>query len=451
MSNYDLIQYFINMIGEFAKSNPDKEIDKNFIYSQLMGFNIKNNQLPYYSISHEFENWKYRYNNNPNIKVFEVDKRSFLWFANGKIKGNEVKLYIPMDYNHIKEGANQLFDFIASTGIEHQSKIANKIRNDNLVVRVNSLEDAEKIIEFVKNNSYIQEGLIKTNPFLTNFNGVGLAMDNNYSYNSTVCEILSNFINYLKQHNRFDLLTVDNLNQYIKNSITNIQDLELKDIYTLLSKTTDKNFKLQDFVSHADNKLIDRYTSDRKRITDPKYYLEESIKITKQTHPKNCETAILEYLKGNSNYFTNTNRVRDGLTKYVHPGDLINLMRTKLNENNISIPNSDKELINNYIVLVLSDIYKKQFEIISTAYKNTEIAYNQEQAIAAIRDLIVNNSIKYFTNRFNDRTNLSNNVVGHDIKRILLSGIDIQNLDIENVDEIINRFLNIIEIKNINI
>ena len=258
MSNYDLIQYFIQMIGEFAVSNPDKEIDKNFIYSQLMGFNIKNEQLPYYSISHEFENWRVRYNNNPNINAFEVEKRPFLWFSNGKLKGNEIKLYIPLDYNHIKDGANQLFDFIASLGIEHQSKIANKIRNDNLVVRVNTLEDAEKIIEFVKNNNYIQEGLIKTNPFLTNYSGVGLAMDNNYSYNSTICQILSDFINYLKKYNRFDLLTVDNLNQYIKNSIPNIQDLELKDIYTLLSKTTDRNFKLEDFVNHADNKLIDK-------------------------------------------------------------------------------------------------------------------------------------------------------------------------------------------------
>lgn len=444
MSNYDLMQYFIKMIGEFAVSNPDKEIDKNFIYSQLMVFNIKKEQLPCYSISHEFQNWKNRYNNNPNINVFELDKRPFLWFINGKIKGNEVKLYIPMDYNHIKEGANQLFDFIANSGIEHQSKIANKIRNDNLVIRVNSLEDAEKIIDFVKNNEYIQEGLIKTNPFLTNFNGVGLAMDNGYSYNSTVCEILSNFINYLKKYNRFDLLTVDNLNQYIKSSIPNIKDLDLKDIYILLSKTTDKNFKLQEFVNHADNKLIDRYTSDRKRITDPKYYLEEAIKNTKQTHPKNCEIAILEYLKGNSNYFTNTNRVRDGLTKYVHPGDLINLMRTKLNENNISIPNNDRELINNYVGLVLSDFYKKQYSIISDAYKNTEKAYNKEQALAAIRDLILNNSIKYFTNRFNDRSNLKNCVVGHDIKRILLNEIDIENLDIENVDEIINRFLNTI-------
>jgi len=447
MNNYDLIQYFIQTVGEFAVSNPDKEIDKNFIYSQLMGFNIKNEQLPYYSISHEFENWKNRYNGNPNIKVFEVERRPFLWFSNGKIRGNEIKLYIPMDYNHIKEGANQLFDFIANSGIEHQSKIANKIRNDNLVVRVNNLEDAEKIIEFVKNNNYIQEGLIKTNPFLTNFNGVGLAMDNNYSYNSTVCEILSNFINYLREYNRFDLLTVDNLNQYIKNSIPNIQDLELKDIYILLSKTTDKNFKLHDFVNHADNKLIDRYTSDRKRIIDPKYYLEEAIKVTKQKHPKNCEIAILEYLKGDSNYFTNANRVREGLIKYVNPGDLINIMRTKLNENNINIPNSDKELVNTYIDLVLKDFYKNQFEIISKAYKNTEIAYDQNQSIAAIRDLILNNSVKYFTNRFNDRTNLKNNVVGHDIKRILLSQIDIQNLDIENVDEIINRFLETIQVK----
>ena len=35
MNNYDLMQYFLGMIGEFAISNPTKEIDKNFVYSIL--------------------------------------------------------------------------------------------------------------------------------------------------------------------------------------------------------------------------------------------------------------------------------------------------------------------------------------------------------------------------------------------------------------------------------
>ena len=49
---------------------------------------------------------------NSNINVFQVaNRKSFLWFINGKIRGNEIKLYIPLDNQHIEEGANQLFDF----------------------------------------------------------------------------------------------------------------------------------------------------------------------------------------------------------------------------------------------------------------------------------------------------------------------------------------------------
>ena len=47
---------------------------------------------------------------------------------------NAIKLYIPMDFEHIKEGANQLFDFICDINVEHQSKIAASIRNDNKLI-----------------------------------------------------------------------------------------------------------------------------------------------------------------------------------------------------------------------------------------------------------------------------------------------------------------------------
>lgn len=47
IDNYELMEYFLNIIKEFAISNPDKEITENFIYSQLMCFNIRKEQLPY--------------------------------------------------------------------------------------------------------------------------------------------------------------------------------------------------------------------------------------------------------------------------------------------------------------------------------------------------------------------------------------------------------------------
>ena len=168
--NYELMKYFLDMIKDFAFSNPKYEITEKFVYSQLIGFNVRQDQMPFKNIRDEyFENWIYRYKNNIGIDVnYRNQSNYFLWFISGQIKGNEIKLYIPMDQVHIKEGANQLFDFISSTNIEHQSKIASIIRNDNVVLRVNSLEDAKTIIDFVNSNHYIREGMIKVNPFLPN-------------------------------------------------------------------------------------------------------------------------------------------------------------------------------------------------------------------------------------------------------------------------------------------
>lgn len=156
-----------------------------------------------------------RYESNTNINVFQIENRKhFLWFANGNLSGNEVKLYIPLDAQHLQEGANQIFDFISKTSIQHQSKIADKIRNDNIVIRVNNLNDAQTIINFVNSNNYLREGLIKVNPFLSNCNGVGITMDNSYSFNSTLCNIICNFVFHLKQQNALNLLTIENLNIY---------------------------------------------------------------------------------------------------------------------------------------------------------------------------------------------------------------------------------------------
>lgn len=437
--NYNLQQYFLDMISEFAKSNPNQPISENFVYSNLIRFNIKNMQFPGADIKPFHDIWLKRYDSNPNLLVADRIQGSFLWFLNGKIKGNEIKIYVPMDYLHIQEGANQLFDFIASTNIEHQSKIASIVRNDNVVLRVNSMEDAKKIVDFVSNNEYIKDGLISINPFLPNYNGIGMTMDNNYTYNGTISDIIANFITKLRNENRLNLATVENLNMFIKEQKANIRDLDLKDIYELLDKITSKEFDFQQFLDHADNKLIDKYTDDRERITDPSYYFEQAvIETSKKKYDFTVADSIRHALSRNPDGFTRTNRARDGVLKYVHPGDIINIMRTKLSENNVSIPTTDEELISKYAELVVPKL--DLFEIIQTAYKNTLKYYDEKQAKYAVKRLILNDDAGYFTNKFNDRFLLKQYVLGHDIKKIILNGININDLDVNNIEEIISRF-----------
>lgn len=454
MNNYNEMNNFLQMIKNYYLQNPQLLDKKNFVYSMLISFNINNNPLE--NITNITDQVELDYKNNKNIYArYESIAPGFLWFSNGEIRGNEIKLYIPLDYDHIYKGSRLLFDFIASTNIEHQSKIANSIRNDNIVLRVNSLEDADTIIDFVNKNNYIKEGLLKTNPFLPNCNGVGITMDNTFSFNTVISETISEYIKLMINKNRLDLINVDGLNSYLsfkkenllkQSNLSKTKKLDLYDIYDLLCKTTSKNYSLKDFVNHANNKLIDRYNEKRERITDPSYYFEIAVIRTNEKYPQNTRSAIKNYLKGNSNYFTNDNRAREGLIKYVNPGDIINIMRTKLTENRINIPNSDLELINEYLNIIITkklDL-QKQFDIIKTAYINTMSIprYGKIQADGALKKLIEFNDISSFTNQFGDRDKLTK--INCDLKKVVLSGIDISNINLNNIDEIIERFFSLV-------
>lgn len=456
-NNYEKMQEFLDIIKEFAISNPEKEITRDFVYSILVRFRVEKNEESFMPAVKQdyYGGWKERFKNVDNLNVDDHVQGDFCWFLNTYDVHNAVKLYIPMDYEHVQEGANQLFDFIVSTGMKHQSKIASKIRNDNVVVRVNSLEDAEKIIDFVSSNRYIRSGMLLVNPFLPNINGIGIVMDNNYSFNSTLCDIICNFLSSLRRTNRLDLFTVEELNKYIKTQIPNISDLELKDIYKLLSITTSKDYKFQDVIDHIEGKLVDKYDNNRERIIEPSYYLDQAIIVTERYYPGNSKPAILKYINGNADSFTRKERARQGIIKYVSPQNILTIMKQKLQECGNSINGNASEIIDLYLNLVLkknernitTDLskqnnYEFEFNIIKKAYSSTLIKYGIEQAETAFKQLFLYKDSRYFTNSLNDRTNLNNYVVNKNVKEIILRNIDISGLDMvfPNVNDILERF-----------
>lgn len=173
-----------------------------------------------------FSRWIKRFASRDNISVFcDSGWSYFCQFENGDFSSlyqrqnfNCVKMYIPLGYHHLYDGANKIFDFLSSENICHRSKISSKLRFDNIVVRLPNLEDAKKLQNFIDNDAYIQEGLVKGNAFSFQNHGICYAMDGRLSYNSYLSSLISEYINHMcaNQHATVSDVTVQQFQQYVR-------------------------------------------------------------------------------------------------------------------------------------------------------------------------------------------------------------------------------------------
>ena len=93
-----------------------------------------------YDNEHFFPYWIKRFEGKKNITTFVNPNWSyFCQFVNKMPHSTErfIKLYIPIDAEHLYDGANILFDFLERNNITHLSKISKKVRVDNVIVRLN--------------------------------------------------------------------------------------------------------------------------------------------------------------------------------------------------------------------------------------------------------------------------------------------------------------------------
>lgn len=115
-------------------------------------------------------------------------------------KDKYIKLYVPLDGDHIVEGSQKLFDFIEKEKIVHESKISTVMGTDDIVVRTPTLEGAKKICEFVEGEAIIQEGMIRKNPFLVEYGSIGVAMDGYVSFNDELSYYIDEYIKDVKKN-----------------------------------------------------------------------------------------------------------------------------------------------------------------------------------------------------------------------------------------------------------
>ena len=352
------INAFLKRMEWICQSNNFNEEEfKRIVYNELHNIGIN---VPNKSIEYIFTHW-INNNNRYNTKVFNSEKHKyFCQFINEKYdmqvikEADPVKLYIPIDENHLYHSVNRIFDFCENNNIIHTSKVAKVIRNDNVVLRVKNKDDALKVINFVNSDPYILEGRLEVNPFCINAGGVGLAIDNYNSYNSEVSSLIAQYILFNKNNNLNYKTGYDDFVNFVERVPLKYQDerdriykSEIRNLIFKSLNSDDVNVIFNHYDMVSGNKKVNQKNndfSDMSRIVD---ILGSVVNVTIENHNINfAKVALVEYLKtgrleGFSRY-ANDNGVPDQslnyrnlLTGYDYHM-VANILKNYTNSNNIN-------------------------------------------------------------------------------------------------------------------
>ena len=427
---------FLERIKIIAKYNPGLLNDDfyDIVYTELIGFNLGHNQEKFKNISNMFSKWIDRNNVNERLRTF-IDNRYpyFCQFVNRgakPINKDAIKLYIPLDEEHLYEGVNKLFTFITNMGIEHNSKVGSEIRNDNVVIRVSNIKDAETIINYVKNDKYLSEGLLNVNPFTINLNGVGIAMDGMRSYNIELSKSIANFTKILSEKNRLEDLNVDTFNEYLNNVRSNDRDLNM--INDIQKRVTAG----QSFDMSYVKDIFSKYNGNVNNI-NKEGILKEAIIETYNKYQSidHVIHAIARFrYNGDACGFTRNNGARARLEMGLSLEDVNNILNNYpyYGDNNI------EAYINNCIGL--NNTKDDKYQYLVNAYKDTYNKYGDRQADLALRKYILNKEVKYITNSNGARTNLEMYLKDSDIMQTLKNGMNIDSYC--SLEDICETFIN---------
>lgn len=374
-----------------------------------------------------FGKWISRFENVENIDVFcSTTWKNFCQFSNGNIDSNCIKMYIPLDYNHLYEGANKLFDFLARNNIRHKSKIGRFIRFDDIVVRVDCKEDALKIQKFIDSDSYFKEGFIKCNPFAFDNNGCSYAFDGKISYNGCLTELIYRYIKEMVNNSKFNIDEVNyNSFYHFVNSISNNLDYikglcdysknivccenayfvvnliklaitsnDMRDYYKYIEIC--KNDKIRNKVTSAFSRgdgyldfdsLVDVNDNNKDKVE----LFNELILTTMKKYPKGYDPGYPNYsglnylnsfLNGNFKAVTRDNDLRNRVHNNLKPDDVYAIV----NDSGVVGENSQQQLYNYIKIVMLNDVISKMKVRFPNCYINN------------IERFIRTNDKKYITN-----------------------------------------------------
>lgn len=185
------------------------------IYALLEMYDFSEKELSDYDTSIFFERWQKHFRTKKHIKTgFRMN--GFLSFDSQNFADYScVKMYLSFPKEHLDEAVIQIFDFIDKKKIPTSSKVAAHLRSDEIVLRVSSISEANLIINYLNNNQKLSSWMKKTNPFVPRLGSIGIAYDEDLSYNSVVEDIIYEYLGLRKSENALSKVNYNDFVLYV--------------------------------------------------------------------------------------------------------------------------------------------------------------------------------------------------------------------------------------------
>lgn len=389
MSDHKQSDRFIKSI---AKAIKDKNLDIdhslfNYIYHKLMFQRVAKEDYKH-SLHDEgmFKRWCQNKREKTNTFVTPAWTYCCQFISSDNkalTRDNHIKVYIPLDYAHIEKGVNQIFDFLDKNNISHLSRVSDVISNNDVIVHLLNEKDLNKLLTFIKNNKYLQEGLIKPNPFAYNEGNIALASDGNISYNQTVANYILLYMKRLKQTNSLDLASLKGFYKFVINyyaltfveernperpfilrnfakdfSYINDEEIDVSDpsliedyqyVTKLILESQAKDYRLEHFVKHYNNVVKQRENNQEKDFGAVDNTLAKLIEIMIEKGDSNYNTwNIISYIEtGDPRYLTSFGNSRNMVCNSSFREDILYMLKMK----RMSINDYVKQFYNKMFVL----------------------------------------------------------------------------------------------------
>jgi len=234
------IDSFLKQIQLLSQTN---KIDERQIYVQLINHGIPEIERRQ-NVSGVFRELQLLNLYNEKMDVFVASNwKYFLQFVSKNVRKsyhlNPIKIYIPLKYENMEKSVQRIFAFINKNNIEHCSKLASEVRVDDLVIRVYSKEDADKIINYINSDEELTKNMYNPNPFSIETGKVGLTMDRILSYNSTLAKYINSYINKVNSENLF--ASYDGFKYFLSEQLQALKSKE--DLSNFIKMAESKNIK----------------------------------------------------------------------------------------------------------------------------------------------------------------------------------------------------------------
>lgn len=489
MSRFGEIDNFLKYYASVFYENPNLNINSDVFYSALMNYGLSEEEINNNDIRENFQDWENYFKDRQNIQVFESPYQArFLQFHNKNFSLSDVdcvKIYLPFKGKDISECVKILFDFLEKNNIHQISKVSDTLRSDSVVLRISTIEEAQKVMDFVNNNDRLNNAINSTNPFVMRMNNMGLAMDDLVSYNKTVSYFLSEFFNKCKKDNKLDEVSLndfmtyiinfyndtfingDKLNEFLDSSLFKIDSsTRYKNDYTgclinyyqvikLMITSLDTTKNLDNYINHArecndksnldllrnyfDNLISQKQKSSKTEELDVNISIRKDILdayilyASKKYGNDNVIKYLYSYIKNDSNAITKDKNFRDKFSKFLSK-DII----TEITGNDLP----------NYVINIQNNQNINKMQILENVSCATFNKYGFNQLKTALTSSLSNN-YSYFTDgNMNLRKNLIENVKPEEIINLCklylkYLGYDINELN--EIDEILEVFCNEIQ------